>query len=753
MRYRVRGILSEAAERTKREHLRKVRQGIVAVVETIAPGQEDETWAELTRSGILDAQFNAGKKGRMQIEMDHSIHALAAAYRQSEARVTKMQILSIIVDICPQRKVQDLLPEITKYQLFQAKKHLISYGRGQPLPAIPKYRVSVTLSKIDHFIGFISSPHFVQDVAHGTRTLKLSSGETISMPNVVRNMVAARIIKQYVSYCKEITFNHLSERELYWILKYCPTQQKKALQRLDNISADGLCGVEKLESVIRKLGERGKSSEWVTGVINILMAFKSYLKDSYRLHVSTSSRCPNHCSTFALSDPSEPEFSEQCDHYHDLVCNDCKSLYHLESLMRNAFSDPEVVFYSNDEKEDKLHDVQVSLESIHAWKRHLLRAVHQDRARQEALDEVDSSKVFIMQDFAMKFLPRRFKETQMEWFGKRGISWHISHCVRRTSSNECEVSVYSHLFRQSISQSSEVVAAVMFHTLQEEKTRHPEIKEAFYRSDCAGSYASGGLLVPIRHIGRLTGISIKRYDFSEPQAGKGPCDRSSAHQKSHVNRFLNEGNDVMTAEQVKRALESHGGVQSVVPYVVEYPESASKCPTPRIPDVSLLHNYQYCNDGLKVWKAYNIGTRKLVAWLNLDKDGKILPSEIRIIESGPQGNRESIKKDNTCFPAELSGPAKPVGSPEESGDEDRDCGLFSCPEPGCVKQYITMGRLEKQIAAEKHSLQDVSEPLGDKVIKKWAEQFQQVTSKNLSSQLKNNLSSLRLTEDLSVTTH
>ena len=111
-------------------------------------------------------------------------------------------------------------------------------------------------------------------------------------------------------------------------------------------------------------------------------------------------------------------------------------------------------FYSNDEMEDKLHDVQVSFESIYAWKRHLLRAVHQDRARQDVLDAVDSSKIFITQDFAMKFLPRRFKETQMEWFGKRGISWHISHCVRRRCSNECEVSVYSHLFRQSISQNS-----------------------------------------------------------------------------------------------------------------------------------------------------------------------------------------------------------------------------------------------------------------------------------------------------------
>ena len=148
----------------------------------------------------------------MQIEADHSIHALAAAYRQSEARVTnKLQILSIIVDIFPQRQIKIYSLKLQNTNCFKLKKHLISCGRGQPLPAVPKCRVSVTLPKIDHFIGFISGPHFVQDVAHGTRTLKLSSGETISMPNVVRNMVAARIIKQYVSYCKEIEFNHLSE--------------------------------------------------------------------------------------------------------------------------------------------------------------------------------------------------------------------------------------------------------------------------------------------------------------------------------------------------------------------------------------------------------------------------------------------------------------------------------------------------------------------------------------------------------------
>lgn len=159
------------------------------------------------------------------------------------------------------------------------------------------------------------------------------------MPNVVRNLVGARIIKQYISYCKETGFDHLSERELYRVFKHCPAQQKKALQGVDNISADGLHGVEMLGDVIRKLGERDKKCEWVTEAVNLLLTFKSYLKGSYRLHISTSSSCPDHCTVFALSDSLGTAFPEKCDHSHELVCNNCKSLYHLENLIKNAFSD------------------------------------------------------------------------------------------------------------------------------------------------------------------------------------------------------------------------------------------------------------------------------------------------------------------------------------------------------------------------------------------------------------------------------
>lgn len=101
----------------------------------------------------------------------------------------------------------------------------------------------------------------------------------------------------------------------------------------------------------------------VSDVCNSLSTLKRYLKGSYRLNISSSSRCPDHCSVFALSDPQKAAFSKSCDnHDHDLVCDDRSS--------------PVVTFYSSDEKEDLLHDVKVSFEAIWAWKRHILRAVH-----------------------------------------------------------------------------------------------------------------------------------------------------------------------------------------------------------------------------------------------------------------------------------------------------------------------------------------------------------------------------------------
>lgn len=109
-----------------------------------------------------------------------------------------------------------------------------------------------------------------------------------------------------------------------------------------------------------------------------------------------------------------------------------------------------------------------------------------------------------------------------------------------------------------------------------------------------------------------------------------------------------------------------------------------------------------------MWKAYNIGSGKLVAWDNLDKDGKLLPYELEITESGSQGSNACLEQDNSCTTAEKPGPTQPESSFEDSGVEDSDSGLFSCPEPGYIKQCITVGKLEKHITSEKKTVFNAS---------------------------------------------
>ena len=100
----------------------------------------------------------------------------------------------------------------------------------------------------------------------------------------------------------------------------------------------------------------------------------------------------------------------------------------------------------------------------------------------------------------------------------------------------------------------------LFQTLRVE---YPQIKKTFLRSDNAACYHNGPLLLCLAEIGKRTGIKVIRYDFSEPQAGKDICDRKTAPMKAHIGRFVNEKNDVVTAEDMKRAIESYGGLMKV----------------------------------------------------------------------------------------------------------------------------------------------------------------------------------------------
>ena len=88
--------------------------------------------------------------------------------------------------------------------------------------------MKVDQGKLEDFISFIKSPHVLQGVPFGERLLKLSTGEVIKTPNVIRMMTPERIVQQYQQYCSERGFESTSKRTLHRVLDECSASVRKS---------------------------------------------------------------------------------------------------------------------------------------------------------------------------------------------------------------------------------------------------------------------------------------------------------------------------------------------------------------------------------------------------------------------------------------------------------------------------------------------------------------------------------------------
>ena len=116
---------------------------------------------------------------------------------------------------------------------------------------------------------------------------------------------------------------------------------------------------------------------------------------------------------------------------------------------------------------------------------------------------------------------------------------------------------------ENCKQDSYTVARIIEHNLRTLKHEHPELTTAFLRQDNAGCYHSAEMLASCAQMEYKTGIAVGRVDFSDPQEGQGPCDRKAATLKALVRRYINEGHDMLNANDFLNAMLSNGGIPNV----------------------------------------------------------------------------------------------------------------------------------------------------------------------------------------------
>ena len=106
---------------------------------------------------------------------------------------------------------------------------------------------------------------------------------------------------------------------------------------------------------------------------------------------------------------------------------------------------------------------------------------------------------------------------------------------------------------------------------------------------------------------------------------------------------MNEKNDVLTALDMKTALESHSGLKGCRIAVVKIdPVAENASPPNKIPGISLLNNFAFTKNGIRVWRAYNVGLGKVLLYKDLNVQTQQDTNLAVIHDFGPKHQTGSI---------------------------------------------------------------------------------------------------------------
>lgn len=237
-----------ASESTKRRYVDHAADAVTSLLKVLSVENALQSSKAVNERLNIDSHSLPSERAYLE--------ALAESYKIASSWDTRRQILSIIAGVASYKAVCEFIPGLTSYRYTAASLHRLQYGPGAPVPVEQSTRLYIEREQLDHFLGFITSPHLVQDLPFGENVLVLSSGDTVTVPNVIRTMIPQRIVQQYTSFCQETNFTPFSERTMLRVLSACTASTRKSLQGLDYFAADGSKAFEDLAKVVDKSGRR-----------------------------------------------------------------------------------------------------------------------------------------------------------------------------------------------------------------------------------------------------------------------------------------------------------------------------------------------------------------------------------------------------------------------------------------------------------------------------------------------------------------
>ena len=556
------------------------------------------------------------------------------------------------------RSVLHWNPPLTVGFLRKAKVHRHTYkAAGQRVKRKKQIRQRINRETLEFIIEVVTSEEQQQGVAHGTLLMKGVDGERVRVARAIRYRHQASLAKLLKVLLKENNLQVLQTSTLEKILRMLPAGNAKDIQGLDPKYELHRRAFVTLQEICTELLDKFTSKgapdkvDMVEKVQQGLATSANYLLGHFVYNLSEDSKCLNHCVNYACSDEKKENqqkgtcFKNEADlpNLHPEECDHCNLFPAVFAQLKDLFEDAKDCFDDLEikRKTKAMDDGSVCIVS---YKKQVFRHWVSSKKWDSYFREKNPKKVRVTCDFAMKELLQKARETQPEWFGKRGTSLHGVAYERMVKIDEewiIMVEVHIQILENDTLQDSDSVVALFLASLAQYKSAHMEVEEVIFSSDNAACYHCEDTVVRLWSQRKaIAGVTILALHFGEPGKGKYICDQYFAILKALMRRFRAAGNDVDTPRKFAESLGYDGGAANTIITLGDIEgrrDEKEKKGKKFLKDISKYYGFEFKEDGIVARYLPGFGEGEFFKLGKTVKENLIIPTfNYQIINSCPR---------------------------------------------------------------------------------------------------------------------
>jgi hypothetical protein len=323
------------------------------------------------------------------------------------------------------------------------------------------------------------------------------------------------------------------------------------------------------------------SLEWLKSETKMLREDCDTRKDflTYRYskeHIQIEDKSPSHCCRHSLNGVSTCS-----DHSHEDTIHECKECSHTVNFFEkftgligrvrtgvDCWTPDEVM-----ELDSMAAAAPALKDTVLKYMGHRVRAYAQFHEIKLLYQRLSKEEVLIIIDHKQKILGMKFREGQVEYFGKQGMSLLGAMMVQRIwiadKNNVVRPGLrrihFDLIFDQYKSQDSRQVLGALQELFHYIKLKYPDIKKAHLLSDNASCFASHDCIPFMYHLnkkfeGEGLGFRLERWLFTEACTGKDEEDTHFSFVSTMLNGYMLDGHDINTETDIFKALQFQGGL-------------------------------------------------------------------------------------------------------------------------------------------------------------------------------------------------